>query len=47
MKKQLFVQTLRQKDLEFIFKFKWSFLSFVYAWKMSDEIVIAHMYSTA
>lgn len=38
------IKTNRLKEI--IFKLKWSFLSFVYAWKMGDEIVIAHMYST-
>lgn len=32
---------------EIIFKLKWSFVSFAYAWQMSDEIVIAQIYSTA
>lgn len=32
---------------EIIFKLKWSFLRFAYAWQMSDEIVIAQIYSTA
>lgn len=39
------IKTNRLKEI--IFKLKWSFLSFVYAWKMSEEIVIAQRYSTA